>query len=396
MIGHIWRKELKEVLRDRKTMIFIVLFPTVILPTLILVTGLMGYQMLSAKQAEVLQFSVAGPEPWKTDVVKALNALVDTEFIEEESGDLQQLVSQGRLDFALHLHPGFDPVQTNQSRWQLYVDQTDDHGQFARIQQQLTVLSGNWLTLYLNQHGIEREVQQRIFNPLLVEKVGVAAQRQHVGSRVGSVLPYLLLFLCMMGAMLPALDIGAGEKERGTLETLLMVPQPRTTLVVGKFLVIATTSMLLALLTLASSFIWLLVVGSVLNLSLFLTLAAMISPLDIALLLLLLLPIAGVFAAILLAVSIFASSYKEGQNYMGALQIAVIIPAMIAMMPGAKLDATNAWYPLFNVSLAIKELLKGTINYGDLSYVFASNLILASLLLWCCARWFSRETVLFR
>ncbi|BDY04524.1 ABC transporter permease subunit [Ferrimonas sp. YFM] len=397
MVGKVWLKELKEVLRDRKTMTFVVLFPTVVLPALILVVGVLGYQMLMSKQQEAIHFAVVGESPWREQVVDALKEVPHLELAQSDSATpLPEQINSGKLQLVVSLLPGFDPVISSQNRWQLLYDQTQNHGQFRPVEQRLEVLSTQWLGRFMAYHGVSEEVQGRLHTPLALEHVGTAQARQDIGERVGSVLPYILLFLCMMGAMLPALDIGAGEKERGTLETLLMVPQPRTTLVLGKFLVIVTTSMTLTLLTIVSALVWLTAVGTLLDLGVFVTLAKMVNPVDLLLLLALLLPISGVFSAILLAVSIFATSFKEGQNYMGGLQVAVLVPAMVATMPGAELTSSNAWYPIFNISLAIKDLLKGTFAYHDLAAVFASNLILSTLLLWCCVQWFSRESVLFR
>ncbi|USD36142.1 ABC transporter permease subunit [Ferrimonas sp. SCSIO 43195] len=397
MIRRIWLKEMKEVLRDRKTMGFVVLFPTMMLPALILCVGLIGYQLLLTKQAERIDYGLIGPAVWVEEVERALASVPNLNRIDGVSRQRASgLINEGRLDFVLQMLPGFDPLTNPKSQWQMLYNQTDDHGQFVRVRQALSALQQRWMSGYLLNQGVGEDVIRAVEQPMILARVETAAERQSVGDKVGGILPFLLLFLCMMGAMLPALDIGAGEKERGTLETLLMVPQPRTTLVVGKFLVIATTSMMLALLTLISAIFWLLAIGYLLDLNLFIRLAKLFNPMDIGLLLLLLLPIAGVFAALLLSISIFAKSYKEGQNYMGALQFVAIIPAMVATLPGIELTRQNAWYPIFNVLLATKELLKGTFAYYDLAAVFASNLILASLLLWCCVQWFRRESVLFR
>ncbi|TKB48398.1 ABC transporter permease [Ferrimonas sediminicola] len=397
MVGKVWLKELKEVLRDRKTMTFVVLFPTVLLPALILGVGLLGYQMLISKQEEVIHYAVVGASPWREQVIEALSDEPNLVLSQhDERLPLSSQINEGRLQLAILLLPGFDPVTSSHNRWQLLYDQTQNFGQLRRIEPRLKALDDRWLGRFMAYHGVPEKVQGRLTTPLALEHVGTAEARQDIGERVGSVLPYILLFLCMMGAMLPALDIGAGEKERGTLETLLMVPLPRTTLVLGKFLVIVTTSMTLTLLTIVSALVWLTVVGSLLDLSLFVALAQMVNPVDLMLLLALLLPISGVFSAILLAVSIFATSFKEGQNYMGGLQVAVLVPAMVATLPGAQLTQVNAWLPIFNIALAIKELLKGTFAYHELAAVFASNLILATLLLWCCVQWFRRESVLFR
>jgi sodium transport system permease protein len=110
----------------------------------------------------------------------------------------------------------------------------------------------------------------------------------------------------------------------------------------------------------------------------------------------LLVPLAVFFAAGLLSISIFARSFKEAQSLMTPLSIVVIMPVVIGLMPGIKLDATTALIPVLNVSLASKDIIAGTISYGLMAEVYGSLVVLAALSLYGCARWFGRESTIFR
>jgi len=121
-----------------------------------------------------------------------------------------------------------------------------------------------------------------------------------------------------------------------------------------------------------------------------------ISMFDVGLMFLMLVPVAAIFASLLLSVSIYARTFKEAQNYMSPLMIVVLLPLIIPMLPGVKLDWVWASVPITNVSLAIKEIFKGTIDMSMLAVIFVSTTLIAGLLLALCNWWFQREQVLFR
>jgi sodium transport system permease protein len=219
--------------------------------------------------------------------------------------------------------------------------------------------------------------------------------REVLGERVGGMLPYLFIIFCFMGALYPAIDLGAGEKERGTLETLLLAPIPRYQIVLGKFFVIFTTGVTAALLCLTSLGVMLAAKGQEITGELGEVIAS-VSVVDLVLIAAMLIPTAAMFAALLLSVSIYAKSFKEASAYCGPLNFLVIVPALIAMLPIVKLDWYWAMVPITNISLAIKELIKGTMNYEMLIAILGSSVIIAGAFLFFCTRWFEREAVLFR
>ena len=94
--------------------------------------------------------------------------------------------------------------------------------------------------------------------------------------------------------------------------------------------------------------------------------------------------------------SIFAKSFKEAQTYAGPLNMLIILPAFVGMLPGVELDVRTACIPVCNVALAVKEIVKGTLDFGLAGLVFASSLAVSAAMLVFCVRWFKRESVLFR
>ncbi len=232
-------------------------------------------------------------------------------------------------------------------------------------------------------------------NPVKLQERSIANQREKIGALIGGILPYILLLVCLMATVYPAIDLGAGEKERGTLETLLLAPVSRSAIVLAKFSVLFTFGLTAALLMVSSIAGLLLMLGNSIDDGVA-KLVSSIGALDLAMLALMLLPTAAIFASLLLSISIYAKSFKEAQGFIQPLMLLVILPIILAMMPGIELNWFWAMVPLTNVSLAMKELIKGTMDYRMFFVIFLSTTMIAGGLLMLCRWWFGREEVLFR
>lgn len=210
-------------------------------------------------------------------------------------------------------------------------------------------------------------------------------------------LPYMILIFSFLGALYPAIDLGAGEKERGTLETLLVAPVSRLSIVMGKFGVVLTAALVSSLLATVSLAISL-QAGFLSDLSVLSGEAFSFSAAEAITAIIMIIPISCIFSALLLALSIFAKSFKEGQAYASPLQMVIILPALVSILPGVKLDWMTASIPIVNVSLALKEIFTGNLDqhWPHMALIFASTAIVAGALLWFAAWWFRREQVLFR
>jgi sodium transport system permease protein len=108
------------------------------------------------------------------------------------------------------------------------------------------------------------------------------------------------------------------------------------------------------------------------------------------------LPLAVLFSAGLITISLFAKSYKEAQSYVSPLMILVIVPAVASMLPGIELTAKLALIPILNVSLLCKELVSGTYHWNFIALIFLSTCVYAAAALFVAVKMFQREDVLFR
>ena len=155
------------------------------------------------------------------------------------------------------------------------------------------------------------ENQESLLEPVRLRKQGTGKIREVIGDHIGGMVPYFFIAFCFMGVVYPAIHLGAGEKERGTLETLLLAPIPRHQVVLGKFLAVFCGGIIAVLLNLASLGTWLAIKAGELR-GIIGTLIGSIELLDLVLLALMLIPVAAMFAALLLSVSIFARKLCGG------------------------------------------------------------------------------------
>jgi sodium transport system permease protein len=269
----------------------------------------------------------------------------------------------------------------------------------------------------LNAHG-ERTVEARLaerglsmtaIKPLDIRTENVAPPEKVGGNMIGGIIPYFFLLLAFTGAMYPAMDLTAGEKERGTMETLLCSPVPRVDLVLGKFLMILTASLGTVACSLISMTITFSVGGGMLaqRLSGGSTAAARrtaeriasmttLDPVGLVAVVGIVLPMIVFFAAVLFTISLFAKSFKEAQSYVSPLIILIIMPAAIGTLPGVELNTRLALIPILNVSLASKELVSGIWHWDHLALIFGSTCVYAAIALSLAVRMFNRESVIFR
>ncbi|MCC6547348.1 ABC transporter permease [Candidatus Sumerlaeota bacterium] len=248
--------------------------------------------------------------------------------------------------------------------------------------------------------GIVKErVQNQKLTPNFLTAVemrkgtNLASRSQITMEALGGLLPYLFLTFAFLGAIYPAIDLGAGEKERNTLETLLLSPVTRTEIALGKFALIFSSSLvaaLLGVLSMSLSFVYLVPKSVADQLEFHVDLMTGISVAMLAI------PPAAAFAGLFLAVSIFARSFKEAQNYLSPMGLALILPAMAGMIPGLEMGWIEAAIPLVNVSMLSKEFLKGNIHWGYYAMTFGSCFAFAAVCLSYCIFQFRREEVLFR
>ena len=391
-------KELKELLRDRKTLFFMIALPILIFPMIFGGVIYISGKAIEEAQSKVLKYAVVGGE-YAPAIVKELE---NTEEFERAEIDLTQeyktLIDSKQVDFVLEIPADYssDVLSDGGAVIKLYLNDAGMNFVGNRVAEITDAESDKLQQKVFASLGLDENQQKALLKPLTLEKVNTADKRENWGQAIGGLVGYMIFLLCLQGAMAPAADMGAGEKERGTLETLLISPIERHHIVLGKFLTIGFAGVVTALLTVSSMAIWGIVVSQGMAIEMVVEFMSAISAIDFVLMFLMLVPVVAIFASVLLSLSIYAKSFKEAQSYMGSLIVLVIVPSMLPMLPGIELKGVWAWIPLTNVSLAIKELIKGTMDYFQLIAIFGSTVVIAGALLTFSVYWFNKEKVLFR
>lgn len=400
-IAVIFKKEFKDILRDRRTIMMMVVLPILLIYIFMnLSISLSRSQTRKAeeKSLKVALFKKENVETFRSILLKQKNITIEENIDTEKINDL---IQAEELDFAIVFDETFDRKVNGKTSGNidlLFKGSRENNIAKKRIRSALKEYEEKLLSLRLqnlNDRYKELELDRSFVEPIKVNEKDLATQKEKIGESIGGLLPYFFIIFCFLGAMYPAIDLGAGEKERATIETLLTSPASRMQIVLGKFFVITCTGLISALISILALYLAIQQAKG-LPKGAMQAILRIVEFKSIGMLFSLLVPICVFFAAALLSISIFARSFKEAQSIMTPMNILVIIPVFIGLFPGIKLDTTTALIPVLNVSLATKEIISGTIKTGLLLESYISLFVLAGLSLVFCAQWFKREEVIFR
>jgi sodium transport system permease protein len=253
-----------------------------------------------------------------------------------------------------------------------------------------------WEQAVLRERLDRAKLPAKLATPIAAHTIEVAEKSQIAAGIWSKLFPALLVMMAVTGAFYPAVDVGAGEKERGTMETLLICPASRTEIVMGKFLTVAAFSIVTALLNL-------LCMGLTGKYALStLTASGQIPAPGFAAIfwiVVLLIPLAAMFSALSLAIATFARSSKEGQYYLTPLLMVTMGVTFFCLSPGVEIQPLHSMLPIMGPTLLLKELLSSSGSGSATVYllpVLVTSFGYSLLALWWAVEQFSREDILFR
>jgi sodium transport system permease protein len=394
-IAIVYAKEFRDLLRDRRTLISMVLVPVVIMPALMIGLSYAATTIVGQARQEIPKIMLLGGTD-SPRIVEALHALHAYEFVPPQA-DFTNLISDKKIRAALEIPPSFDDAveKGKPTSVRIYTYQgemksllaADSIEQFLRHRREKIV----------SQRMAEHHIAEQLLTPFSIDKTNVASPQKVSGNLIGMVLPYLVIIMCLTGAIYPAVDLTAGEKERGTMETLLCSPVARTSLVIAKGLVVLTVALSTALLSVSANGVGLVVLSRLSKSAAKGPLPPMaLDPAALVAVCVMMAPLAIFLSATLLALGLFARGSKEANSYVQPLLIFAIVPAVAAALPGVEMNYRLALIPILNVSLASKEMLSGTFHWNYLAVVFLSMCVYAVIAASAAVSMFKRESVLFR
>jgi sodium transport system permease protein len=403
-IALIYRKELKEALRDRRTLVVMVLLPLCLYPLIAIgVAQWVGAQQ-GARGRQVSRVGISGGQTgnWAVlrEALQSNDRLRPAPIAQSRADGLITVaeaaaaIQTDRADLVLRLRG--DPLAAAADHApatvELVSDGTFDRSRLAskRVERILRQIKSDLLQARLADQGLT----PNFLDPLLIARQSVASEGQRSAHYLGQVLPLVLILMVLLGAFYPAIDLMAGEKERGTLETLLTLPVPRITIIAGKFLAVATIACITGLLNLGS-------IGLTLALGLRPLLERVDSGLQVpwtavALTAVAIVPTALFFSAIMIAVAALARTFKEAQTLLTPVYLVCMVPALLLQLPGLELTTLTSILPAVNIGLLTRCLIQGQVQPWLLLLTMLSTLLYALIALQIAARIYNSERLLFR
>ena len=394
-IGIVYRKELLEALRDRRTLISTILVPIVLFPVLTLGFGYVTASLVSEASREPSKIMVLNSgDSAITQKLRGAEGLI----VIPESPNYRDLISNKKIRAAVEIPPGLaegaDGGRSSAVKIYIFSGDLKSNAAAQRIEKFFT----QYREELIRSRLAAEKLPPGLLKPFDIQQQNVVSEEKVLAETFGGIIPYLVIIMCLTGAMYPAMDLTAGEKERNTMETILSSPISRTHLVLGKFLLVLTASLATAALSVTSMGLSSWVIQQLQSaaapgesgLQIKIGLTAVLSVFVVAL------PLAVLFSAALLTISLFAKSYKEAQSYLSPLMVVVIVPAIAAILPGVELTPRLSLIPILNVSLLCKDLVAGTYHWNAIALIFLSTCIYAAVAIFIAIKMFQRESVLFR
>ena len=395
-IGIVYRKELTEALRDRRTLITMFVLPLIIFPLLSVGFGAMIAVLIGKAKEETPKVMVIGGDD-SPGVLAGLKKVPKIQIVPLESNWKEEVVNK-QVPVVVEIPERFERNLAGQKEQTVLIYEGDLKSETAK--DKVEKYFNEYRDSVVKDRLAARNLPVSVLKPFAIKPHNVAPPEKSGGALFfGGFIAYIVVFLCLNGGMHPAMDLTAGEKERGTMETILSSPISRSHLVLGKFLLVLTTALVTAALSVISMGISFAIANSLhtkpiqageTDTTLHIGFGAALSVFIMAV------PLAVLFSSVLITISTFAKSYKEAQSYIMPLVFIVIIPAIAAMLPGVELTPKLAIVPILNVSLLCKELVIGTYHWNYIAIIFASTCVYAAAALFLAVKMFQRESVLFR
>ena len=419
------RKEIVEILRDRRTIITLVLMPILVYPLMGVLVQKFLLNSLTGKTEVVFrigfvekedqqvfgQYFTAGNQilnavesakdnaqppdsadgvategDGKVDVAEEIREALTKRpqiltVLLSQDENIQELVATDQLD--LGVVRCVDPLLN--SRFEVYHNNRSSNSLAALDFVGRRVRVANDQGTY---QFIPKKLKANTRFPGTYVETNVSSEPKNLS--LLTFVPLMLVLMTITGAVYPAIDLTAGERERGTMEVLIAAPVSRISLLFGKFVAVLAVAMLTAIMNLIA----MLVTVYALGLEKFVTGDQGLTLGTVCAILFLLFILASFFSATLLCLTSFARSFKEAQAYLIPLMLVAFTPGLLSLTPDIEMTPLLAIVPLVNVVLMGRDLLSGYFNAGLFTVTIVSTVIYGLLALSIAARVFGADSIL--
>ena len=397
------KKEMLDVLRDKKTVFIMLVIPIILYPLIFI--GAMQVMVYISSSMEEQNYKVVVAAEDEGRFLHKLEEFRqdDREAAEDEEQSYEiTIVDPGSItDYETALNEEKIDVyvsgrlQDGKVQYDVYYLSSANNSSYASglIMDVFDALKEDMSKQMIAEEGLD---VQAVFEPILYERQDIASSEQLIGSIMGSILPFMLVISLLMGTMYPAIDTTAGERERGTLETILTLPVTNRQLIVSKFITVAVIGIVSALLNILS-------MGAItFYMYKMLDMQTDMGSFDLAKFIpAILVCILAVFAfslfisAVAMCITSFAKSYKEANNYITPLMLVVMFVGYVGFIPNIELTQTMAMVPVANICLLVKNMLLFKVDYAVIAMVLLSNVAYAVIAILFLSKIYDSEAILF-
>jgi sodium transport system permease protein len=391
----IYVKEVREAMRNKRALLFAIVIPTIIFPILLSVMKKYSRHAITERVKEGIHLTIMDDNN-DSELFERFNycGYIDVKRYQGSLDQAMTMISRRQTDYVVLIEPG-SKKSWGRSLVKIYYDSSSDA---VRIKEDvvgiINVYNESQRRKNLSSLGIIDVIDQdRLLTPLKIEECDIVTPRNKFGRSYSGAISFIFVFCVLTGCLYPAIDLGAGEKERGTLETLLLTPASRLSIALGKYFVIFTFGILAFLCSIFS--FGLLVLSDSTSFNLIDTLKY-ISFHDLLIITALLIVTTSGISALFLISSFYARNFKEGQSYCRMIHYLFSLLTFSVFIPYVKLDTKWALVPVTNIALAVKIVIEGGQSLNLVNMVIVINLIFTVILVYGSLFLLKNENVLFR
>ncbi|MBO0591817.1 ABC transporter permease [Cellulophaga sp. E16_2] len=384
------KKELTELLRDKKTIINSIVLPTVLVP--ILIFGAMKVTELIEKQQQEKTVKIGlvnAPSEFSALIAAdTLNKVTTYDKVE----DFKALIEDESIATAIVFPADWDSQMESLSTGEVQIFR---NGSKENVNKRASKLIETYNAKLKEERIAILNIPTQKMKPFTENYIEVGEQKEVIGKKIGGFIPYLFILTMWGGCLLAAVDLVTGEKERKTIETTLSLPISKFKVLFGKAIVASLLGFIPALLNLIGLIVGLKLFNGIPD-SLKSVISEMLNFQSISLILLLLIPFALFLSGFIIALVASATSFKEAQSKASPLIMLIIIPLVLAMMPGIELNWTTVLIPVLNIGLGVKEIMAGTIDMVQYVVILVSLIAFAVAAVYFSYKKFSDENAILK
>ena len=388
----IYKKELLDLMRDRRTVITAVVVPLIMYPLMMI-----GVSSLMMRQEKKLDDQIATicvidnvQDKNSAKIIQQLENFDKFQLMPYVAGS-GNLIEDNIVKAIITISDSINTSNYQIIKALISYNAADEKSE--KVYRQLKNKLDTVEQILVSERLQKIQIDTDILNAVEIIQENIAPPEQMFGLLVSKMLPYMLILLMISGGAVVASDLIAGEKERKTLETILVSAAHRNELVFGKYLTVITISLITVCLNLVSLYFSLHHLLSQVGMDM----VGIQLPIgNFALILLLMLPLATLFSAILISISTYSRNIKEAQSLQMPLMFASMMAAMISMFPAIELNLGMALIPVVNFALLFKEIIMGNFQLNYFLIVLGSTLLLDVIAIYFSVKLFNNESILFR